>query len=414
MQRNPPLSSILLLVFAIGLSACNNGEKPVEKDIAVTPEDLSKKTIANIKDELEFAAGNKGDIGDSIFLYNAELVNSLYSKQEFRPMWSENAIWKPSTDSLAAFIAASKLFGLFPQDYHSDLIMQIRDRFSKDTTNKTDRKDAALWSRMDIMLTDAFIHMVKDVKLGRLPNDSVSLRKDSVITNDTYEARLNEFRQNNNISQVMSSLEPRHEGYRNIRSSLAGFLEHASGKVYTRVPAMKENPAAFRVALQKRLFEGGYLATDTIPADSTMIADAVKAFQKELGIAVDGQAGSGTLRMLNLTDHDRFVSIAITMDRYKLLPETMPDRYIWVNLPGYYMQLRQGDSVALYSKIVCGKPLTRTPLLTSAISDLVTYPQWTIPTHTDQYYCKGYYTCCQKKSRLFCQEGLQPDRWQRG
>ena len=57
----------------------------------------------------------------------------------------------------------------------------------------------------------------------------------------------------------------------------------------------------------------------------------------------------------------------------------MPSRYVWVNLPGYYMQLMQDDSVLITSKIVCGKKITRTPLLTSAISNLVTYPQWTIP-----------------------------------
>jgi murein L,D-transpeptidase YcbB/YkuD len=33
----------------------------------------------------------------------------------------------------------------------------------------------------------------------------------------------------------------------------------------------------------------------------------------------------------------------------------------------------------LESKIICGKPNTRTPLLTSEISTLITYPQWTVP-----------------------------------
>jgi murein L,D-transpeptidase YcbB/YkuD len=32
------------------------------------------------------------------------------------------------------------------------------------------------------------------------------------------------------------------------------------------------------------------------------------------------------------------------------------------------------------SKVICGKPETRTPLLTSEISDIITYPTWTVPT----------------------------------
>jgi len=57
----------------------------------------------------------------------------------------------------------------------------------------------------------------------------------------------------------------------------------------------------------------------------------------------------------------------------------MPNKYIWVNLPGYYLQLWDNDTVKIESRVVVGKPNTRTPLLTSQISDMVTYPQWTIP-----------------------------------
>jgi murein L,D-transpeptidase YcbB/YkuD len=67
------------------------------------------------------------------------------------------------------------------------------------------------------------------------------------------------------------------------------------------------------------------------------------------------------------------------MDKYKMLPEKMPSRYIWVNLPSFYLQLMDGDSVRLTSKVICGKPITRTPQLTSAISEMITYPQWTVP-----------------------------------
>jgi murein L,D-transpeptidase YcbB/YkuD len=37
------------------------------------------------------------------------------------------------------------------------------------------------------------------------------------------------------------------------------------------------------------------------------------------------------------------------------------------------------DSIVVKSKVVVGKPITRTPVLTSAISEMITYPQWNIP-----------------------------------
>ena len=64
----------------------------------------------------------------------------------------------------------------------------------------------------------------------------------------------------------------------------------------------------------------------------------------------------------------------------RLLPDSMPEKFVWVNLPGYYLQVWDHDTIAFTSKIICGKAETRTPLLTSTISDMVTYPTWTVPT----------------------------------
>lgn len=57
----------------------------------------------------------------------------------------------------------------------------------------------------------------------------------------------------------------------------------------------------------------------------------------------------------------------------------MPPKYIWVNLPGYYLKVLDNDTVRLESKVIVGTPKTRTPLLSSEINNMVTYPQWTIP-----------------------------------
>jgi murein L,D-transpeptidase YcbB/YkuD len=83
--------------------------------------------------------------------------------------------------------------------------------------------------------------------------------------------------------------------------------------------------------------------------------------------------------VLNLSDQDKFNHIAITMDRYKMLSDSFPEKYIWVNIPSYSLKLMSHDTLILKSKVVVGKPLTRTPVLTSAVSELITYPQWTIP-----------------------------------
>jgi murein L,D-transpeptidase YcbB/YkuD len=95
-------------------------------------------------------------------------------------------------------------------------------------------------------------------------------------------------------------------------------------------------------------------------------------------LKIDGKISSSLINTLNGTDKEKFIRIAINLDRYKLL-KPLPDQYVWVNIPSYYLQLKQGDSVILKSRVVVGKPATRTPIITSSISDMVTYPKWTIP-----------------------------------
>ena len=76
---------------------------------------------------------------------------------------------------------------------------------------------------------------------------------------------------------------------------------------------------------------------------------------------------------------ERFKRIGITLDRYKQMPRKMPEKYIWVNIPTYILKVFDADTIALESKVICGKPSTATPIITSSISDIVLYPTWTVP-----------------------------------
>jgi L,D-transpeptidase YcbB len=372
--------SFLVFLFIAGLlAACHNPGHPPASDIVTTPEELNKKITEHIRGSLEFAADNNGAIDDTVRLADTRLVQLIYEKKEFAFLWTGAGKWEPFADSLLYFIEMAKLYGLFPEDYHLGPLLVAQKKIINDSLGKSARRDAVLWAHTELMLTDAFIRIVKDLKLGRLPQDSVTLRKDSVLTDEFYLDRLASVQQRQSPALVFQSLEPDHEGYRLLKAGIRGFLDSADNRTFTGVPFPAQKSPDFKRLLQKRLYEGGFLVYDSTATDSAQLADAVKKFQRSQGITIDGRAGEATVRILNTSDRDRFARIAITLDRYKLLPEKMPSRYVWVNLPGYYMQFMENDSLALVSKVICGKPVTRTPLLNSAISELVTYPQWTVP-----------------------------------
>lgn len=359
--------------------ACNNKSKEKTDAIVSSPQQMQAKASAIIRSALDDAMKNDGRLNDSTLLRQIRLVNLLYQKEEFSPLWCKDEKWLSTGDSLHQFISRAQLLGLFPEDYHAKELDSIRQRFFNDSLSKGDRRNASLWATADMMLTDAFFSIIKDVKLGRLPQDSVTLRKDSVLSDSFYQAQWGIVKKSTSVNQLISSLEPNQIGYRLLKKGIPEFLDGASYKQFTIVPAPGRDKANFKKALQKRLYEEGFIAFDSVAADSARLVQAVKKFQEKKGITVDGRAGEGTVRMLNLTDREKFIRIAISMDKYKMLPEKMPSKYVWVNLPAFQMQLIDGDSVKISSKVICGKPMTRTPLLTSAISELITYPQWVPP-----------------------------------
>jgi L,D-transpeptidase YcbB len=371
--------TVVVLLLAILFAACRNKGK-TNDTIALSPQDMQQKSAMLVKDLLSGLAADSGRSVDSFLLIGQpELIKKVYEQRSFELLWGKDGSWLSQGDSLFSFINNSKFYGLFPEDYHFGSLSEIKRRIFTDSLSKGDRKDALLWSRADIMLTDALLKLLKDIRIGRLPNDSVTLLKDTVLNDEFYMKQLEVFRQQGSMNAIALQLEPAHNGYHALKAAIPQFLASANNKEYTIVPYPEKDQLRFQKALQKRLYEGGYIPFDSVAADSVQLAAAVKKFQQDNCITVDGRAGEGTVRMLNVNDRERFIRIAISLDKYKKLPEQMPGKYIWVNASANSLELVVEEEVKLSSKVITGKPKTRTPMLTSAINALITYPQWVPP-----------------------------------
>jgi murein L,D-transpeptidase YcbB/YkuD len=366
------------IVFLSCLFSCNTlPEKPKATDIVEIPEQIDVRVKRNIRKNMEFALANKGRLSDTVLLRMDTLVNTLYAKNDFEPIWSRQESWLPEADSLFQFIEFSKSYGLFPNDYHFKALHKIRSLVGSDSIS---RIDAALWSRAEVMLSDAFFLLTKHLKQGRLQYDSVTLRKDTILPKQFYLNIYDQLRHTRNISTTLQSLEPTHTLYDSLKNGLQFFLDSVTTfKRYTYLPYPIRDSAAFYSLLQKRFFEEDIVLSPTEQMDTTAWRKAIRSYQEFKGLKVTGKVNETTVNNLNNTDWEKFKRIAINLDRFKLLPDTLPQTYVWVNLPSYQLKLIDSDSVALQSRVIVGSPKTRTPLLTSEISNFITYPQWTVP-----------------------------------
>ena len=368
-----------LIACGIFLTSCKEKKPPEEKVIVEAPEKMDDKVKRLIKNYLDYSLSKGGRINDSTVLYQLPILINLYKQKSFSPQWSSSQKWLTRGDSLLQFIQNVKLYGLFPSDYHSRELFSIKKGFEEDVFKDKGTKDAASWARADLMISDALIRLFHHIKLGRLPNDSITLRKDSVLTEEFISSKFNAATSGLSLHIIISPLEPKHEGYRELKKAVKNFLDSANFDPITPVNFPNNNRNDLRAAVAKRLFELGYIDSLTNQPDSMRLVAILKKYQKDNRLTVDGRIGAQTIRMLNLSDEEKFKRVAITMDRYKMLPDSMPRKYIWVNIPSYSLKLVSNDTIILMSKVVVGKPITRTPVLTSAVAEMITYPQWTIP-----------------------------------
>lgn len=383
MDQQKEQSHILVcLLCLIIIISCNNASRPGEIKIVEDPGKMDQEISTSIQQALAYAIQHNGEVDDTLQLKLVSLDNDFYKSYDFANIWSHQEKWEPFADSLINFIEQSELYGLFPADYHLKRLQSFKSILESDSLKII---DAEHWARADLLFTDEFIHLVKDLRTGRLGMDSTFLAKrDTGMVSDFYGTGLKALLMKKKFCELIVAVEPKHPGYIELKNAIPHFLDSMDRKEYTYIifpfkgKDIKDS-LLFVKTLQTRLMESGCSELKDLP-DSTQLTVAIKKYQKKKGIKQDGKVSATLIKLMNLSDQERFKRIAITLDRYKQLPSAMPERYIWVNLPAYYLKVRDHDTIALESKIICGKPITRTPTLYSVISDMVTYPTWTVPT----------------------------------
>ncbi len=304
-------SFLFYLSFLLLEWGCGNAEKPPEKDVVIDPAKLGERVSDNLKLLIDYSSDNGGKINDSVVLKYLPQIRRIYEDNNYSSVWSSEENWNEIADSLYNFLDSVKQYGLFPSDYHISFLIDTRKMIARDSAS---RQDAALWSRADVLLTEAYLRIASDLRIGRLERDSTTLRNDSLLTPEYFLSCLNKAVASRRIKESLHSLEPSSPAYTILKAGIKRFLD-----------------------------------ADTVPDaphDSLM---------------------------------EKFKRIAVTLDRYKQLPDTMPPAYAWVNIPAFSLYVYDADTLVVESKVIVGAPATRTPLLASTITNFITYPQWTVP-----------------------------------
>jgi murein L,D-transpeptidase YcbB/YkuD len=334
---------LFFLMAGISFIQCKNKtDRAPEKDIVINRANLSERTTDEIHHTLDYLKINQGRLNDSVDIRFIMLIDSLYDGNQYQPIWLRNDRTTPEGTSFMNLIQNCRLWGLFPNDYHYNILAFIDRAFSLDTNAA---RNAAIWARKDLLMTDAFFLMAKHLKQGRIPFDSVTLRTDTLLTDSFYTNALTQALQSGNLSQVLHNLEPRSKGYDSLKAYIGAFLDSANFAPYTFLSYPYTDSVSFFHLLQKRLVETGNLSDSIPPMGPGKFRAAIIRFQKKYEFKVTGYSSNSLVDRLNNTDLEKFKRIAVTLDRYKQLPDSFPATYAWVNLPGYNLRVMDHDTV---------------------------------------------------------------------
>ena len=332
-----------------------------------------------IKNLLAKGQENSGYVTDSLQLSFSHAMAHFYSKSNYKPVWSNDKYWNTIARSLHSYLDTAVRDGLFKNDYQYKKIDDLFIKLSGDSLSKQDNR---YWAEADLLYSNAFMQIMQDLKQGRLLKDSLTWKYDPSRYSSFFTVKLNRLIRDQQFNEVLRSVQPKHPGYISLKKVIKSFVDSIDTKAYTYLNPYKKgsipDSVLFIKKLRKRLHESNMAAVADLLPDSNALARAITGYQVSKNIKPDGKISLALIRSLNNTGLEKFKRLAVTLDRFKNLPE-MPDKYIWVNLPAYKLEVWEKDEVVLESKVICGKSGTPTPLLTSAISDIVIYPTWTVP-----------------------------------
>jgi murein L,D-transpeptidase YcbB/YkuD len=142
--------------------------------------------------------------------------------------------------------------------------------------------------------------------------------------------------------------------------------------------------------LQKSLLLEWFADDTPLTEEQTQTLDAplvasLEQFQQRHGMQANGKLDKKTRELLNVPPLQRIRQIALNMKRWRELPANLGDRYLWVNMTDYTLQLMNHGVRELEMKVIIGKTYRKTPALKESISTLVLNPSWNVPRRIGLY-----------------------------
>ena len=300
---------------------------------------------------------------------------SFYRGREFAGIWTgRDAASQARRNALLGAFSDAQAHGLPVSRYDVDQIM------GQLVAARTPAEQGA----MEVELSRLFLQYARDVQTGIVVPSKVSSEIKRAVP---YRPRLEtlEAFSRANPDGFLRDLPPTSPEYTRLmreKLRLERMLANGGwGPVVSASSLAPGDSGQAVIELRNRLVAMGYLPRTATPDYDESIVAAVSRFQQAHGLVVDGTAGQGTMRQINLSMESRMRSIIVAMERERWTNMPRGDRHIWVNLVDFTASIIDHDRVTFQTRSVIGANDSdrRSPEFSDQMEFMVINPSWYVP-----------------------------------
>jgi len=300
----------------------------------------------------------------------------FYKNNNHVPVWTRYYQLNPNADTLLKILTNARAYGLDPSRYGIKDLLALKNELQECPNS---RELYYKKYQLELDLTRAGILFLSHLNKGILTTDSLKIKPNMADYWENTSAWLNESVGDSIFSDHFLSIQPSGFMYNRLQKGLELFLAKADleDEEITLADYDGDSIACIK-AVKNLLCKYGYLQK-VRKDDSVYYTNALKKFQRFHGLQEDGKIGKKTFRALQLSNLDRFEMAAINLERLRL-EHNKKGNYLLVNIPSYKLRVVEEDLPKRIYKVIVGNPNTPTPLLESKIEEIISFPNWYVPS----------------------------------
>lgn len=322
---------------------------------------------------------------------NKPIVQNIYAEAQHKPLW----IGKQNQEKASQLIQAlnDPLFNYKNKAFDQKSIRRLF--FLLDNNQIDQSKKAAVYARLDLMLTNSMVRLVRFIVQGdvewSLVQEKLAALEQSDDIKSRWEMSSKEFPDqkelisaivNGGIYNYLTTLIPMEERYRELITLLKNYrvMDKFPKIKYSNNPLKMGNSSSRVKEIKKRLqISGDYPKNASIDRkfDETL-RGAVITYQKRYLLKVNGMVDKTMTYYLNQPAKNNIQAIITNLDKTKLYPKKFEEEYVEVNIPDFNLRYYKDQEKVMKKGIVVGRIDRPTPLFSDAIGYMVLNPTWTI------------------------------------